>query len=315
MKKTIKTLLSLFVASSLVMVSCKKDDTTATTTVTGGPTVTLTDSFGTNNLDILSKNSIIKLSVVKQTGTILLSQKVTRTINSGAAVTLDSGALTANQSDGFSFNIPVSESLTGVTLAEGDKITFTCSITDSKSQTSTGSITYTVVKHVAAVTVSNAIELGAQSDVNHLYKFLGSNYQTYTAGANGTAKANSADIDFVYYYGQNDNNAFAAPSNTNGAQVIWSSEIATWATKNATMFKTTTITKAQFATSSTNLTTAHTLIGTIDFTSGTSDKITGIVKDQVIAFKAANGTTGLISFSQVSADATGSTIVTLISEK
>ena len=81
------------------------------------------------------------------------------------------------------------------------------------------------------------------------------------------------------------------------------------------MFKTTTITKAQFATSSTNLTTAHTLIGTIDFTSGTSDKITGIVKDQVIAFKAANGTTGLISFSQVSADATGSTIVTLISEK
>ena len=51
------------------------------------------------------------------------------------------------------------------------------------------------------------------------------------------------------------------------------------------------------------------LINTVDFSAGAVDKVTGIKQDDVIAFKTASGTQGLIYFSAVAADNAGSTKV------
>ena len=309
MKKTIKTLLFLFVASSLVLVSCKKDDTTATTTVPNGPVITLKDSFATGDYDLKAQNSILNVNVTAQSGTILVTNKIERQVNSAAATTLSSGNVMATQINGFSLSLPVSSLLTGVTLVPGTMVTFTYSVTDSKAQTTKTSITYTAVQNNSIAT-SNLIELGAQTNTMMEYKFLGiaDNFTAYTAGASGTAKANSAKIDFVYYYGATGLNSFAAPANVDGAQVIWGNEIGGWATKNATQFKTTSITKVQFLNYKDNLKT-NVLINTVDFSAGAVDKVTGIKQDDVIAFKTASGTQGLIYFSAVAADNAGSTKV------
>ena len=309
MKKTIKTLLFLFVASSLVLVSCKKDDTTATTTVPNGPVITLKDSFATGDYDLKAQNSILNVNVTAQSGTILVTNKIERQVNSAAATTLSSGNVMATQINGFSLSLPVSSLLTGVTLVPGTMVTFTYSVTDSKAQTTKTSITYTAVQNNSIAT-SNLIELGAQTNTMVEYKFLGiaDNFTAYTAGASGTAKANSAKIDFVYYYGATGLNSFAAPANVDGAQVIWGNEIGGWATKNATQFKTTSITKVQFLNYKDNLKT-NVLINTVDFSAGAVDKVTGIKQDDVIAFKTASGTQGLIYFSAVAADNAGSTKV------
>jgi hypothetical protein len=309
MKKTIKTLLFLFVASSLVLVSCKKDDTTATTTVPNGPVITLKDSFATGDYDLKAQNSILNVNVTAQSGTILVTNKIERQVNSAAATTLSSGNVMASQINGFSLSLPVSSLLTGVTLVPGTMVTFTYSVTDSKAQTTKTSITYTAVQNNSIAT-SNLIELGAQTNTMMEYKFLGiaDNFTAYTAGASGTAKANSAKIDFVYYYGATGLNSFAAPANVDGAQVIWGNEIGGWATKNATQFKTTSITKVQFLNYKDNLKT-NVLIKTVDFSAGAVDKVTGIKQDDVIAFKTASGIQGLIYFSAVAADNTGSTKV------
>jgi hypothetical protein len=309
MKKTIKTLLFLFVASSLVLVSCKKDDTTATTTVPNGPVITLKDSFATGDYDLKAQNSILNVNVTAQSGTILVTNKIERQVNSAAATTLSSGNVMASQINGFSLSLPVSSLLTGVTLVPGTMVTFTYSVTDSKAQTTKTSITYTAVQNNSIAT-SNLIELGAQTNTMMEYKFLGiaDNFTAYTAGASGTAKANSAKIDFVYYYGATGLNSFAAPANVDGAQVIWGNEIGGWATKNATQFKTTSITKVQFLNYKDNLKT-NVLINTVDFSAGAVDKVTGIKQDDVIAFKTASGTQGLIYFSAVAADNAGSTKV------
>jgi hypothetical protein len=312
MKKTIKTLLFLFVASSLVLVSCKKDDTTATTTVPNGPVITLKDSFATGDYDLKAQNSILNVNVTAQSGTILVTNKIERQVNSAAATTLSSGNVMATQINGFSLSLPVSSLLTGVTLVPGTMVTFTYSVTDSKAQTTKTSITYTAVQNNSIAT-SNLIELGAQTNTMMEYKFLGiaDNFTAYTAGANGTAKANSSKVDFVYYYGATGLNSFAAPANVDGAQVIWGNEIGGWATKNATQFKTTSITKVQFLNYKDNLKT-NDLINTVDFSAGAVDKVTGIKQDDVIAFKTASGTQGLIYFSAVAADNAGSTKVYLM---
>jgi len=309
MKKTIKTLLFLFLASTLVLVSCKKDDTTATTTVPNGPVITLKDSFATGDYDLKAQNSILNVNVTAQSGTILVTNKIERQVNSAAATTLSSGNVMATQINGFSLSLPVSSLLTGVTLVPGTMVTFTYSVTDSKAQTTKTSITYTAVQNNSIAT-SNLIELGAQTNTMMEYKFLGiaDNFTAYTAGASGTAKANSAKIDFVYYYGATGLNSFAAPANVDGAQVIWGNEIGGWATKNATQFKTTSITKVQFLNYKDNLKT-NVLINTVDFSAGAVDKVTGIKQDDVIAFKTASGTQGLIYFSAVAADNAGSTKV------
>ncbi len=314
MKRTIKSLMMLCIAATLVFASCKKDDTTTTTTTTtDGPIVTLTDSFGTNNVSLKTKNAYLILSATPTTGRFLTRNKLEIKVGSNPKFTLIDTTVSLSDSKGTKGSLSLADIIMG-TIAIGDKIIITLTSTDDKSQVKSASITYTVIDD-KSIQASGLIELGAQSDSLVEYKFLGiaDNFNTYTSGTKGTAKDNSKMIDFVYYYGATGMNAFAAPANVDGAQVIWGTEIMSWSTKNATMFKATTITKVQFINSKQN-DKNNTLIKTIDFSTGATDKITNIVADQVIAFKTASGIQGLIYFSAVAADKFGSTKVMVINE-
>lgn len=313
MKKTIKTLFIAAFATTLIVSSCKKDD--ATTTETGtGPTISLTDNLGKGTLDTTNFFSIpvLKINVTPASGTSLDSSKFEIKIGSTVIGTPTFDRVDSLQRSGFIDSMDASAIVSGLPLPINSTVTLTATFKDTKGKTASASITYTIV-HDNNVMVSNEIELGAQSNTNIEYKFLGlaNNFKTYTAGSTGTARFNSDKIDFVYYYGANDKNAFAAPFNADGAKVIWGSEINTWSRQNQTKFKTTTLTAADFDNIKNGTKVEDAFINT-DFTTGTTDKVTNLSVGTVYAFKTALGVVGLVKFTAISADATGSTKVVVI---
>ncbi len=314
MKKTIKTLFIAAFATTLIVSSCKKDD--ATTTETGtGPTISLTDNLGKGTLDTTNFFSIpvLKINVAPASGTSLDSSKFEIKIGSTVIGNPTFDRVDSSQRGGFIDSMDASAIVSGLPLPINSTVTLTATFKDTKGKTASASITYTIV-HDNNVMVSNEIELGAQSNTNIEYKFLGlaNNFRAYTPGlTTGTARFNSDKIDFVYYFGDNDKNAFAAPSNTNGAKVLWNNEISTWSRQNQTKFKTTTLTAADFDNIKNGTKVEDAFINT-DFTTGATDKVTNLSVGAVYAFKTALGVVGLVKFTAISADATGSTKVVVI---
>ncbi len=314
MKKTIKSLFIAGFAIALTVTSCKKDETTTTTPTGTGPTVSLTDSTGSNKVD--TNNffvfSYMKIAVTPVSGTTIDSMKLEIAVDGQTFGSSSFDALDSGQVNGFTESISVADLINSLGATVNSKITFTATAKDNKGLTGTSSITYTIANDNAVI-ISKEIELGAQTNTTIPYKFLGiaNNFATYTAGETGTARLNSGNIDFVYYYGQTDKNAFAAPSNENGAKVIWNTEINTWARQNATKFKTTNITAAQFDNIA-STSKVDDLFAAETFAAETTDKVTSIEVGNVYTFQTAEGVKGLAKFTAVAADATGSTKVMLI---
>lgn len=313
MKKTIKSLFIAGFAIALTVTSCKKDETTTTPTGTG-PTVSLTDSTGTNKVDTNNffVHSYMIAKVTPVSGTTIDSLKIEISVDGQTVGTPAFEAADADQVNGFTETVPVEALISSLGVPVSSKITFTATAKDNKGLTGTSSVTYTIVNDNAVI-ISKEIELGAQTNTAIPYKFLGiaNNFATYTAGETGTARLNSGNIDFVYYYGQTDKNAFAAPSNENGAKVIWNTEINAWARQNATKFKTTNITAAQFDNIA-STSKVDDLFAAETFAAETTDKVTSIEVGNVYTFQTAEGVKGLAKFTAVAADATGSTKVMLI---
>lgn len=313
MKNTIKTLVIAAFATTLGLTSCKKDDSNTTDTGTG-PTITLTDDLGKGTLDTTNFFSIpiIKINVTPAAGTSLDSSKVELKVGSTIVAYGVYDVVDSSRRSGFIDSIPVTDIVSGLTLPVNSTFTLTATFKDTKGKTSSASISYTIV-HDNNIIASSEIELGAQSNTNIEYKFLGlaNNFKTYTAGSSGTARYNSDKIDFVYYYGTVDENAFAAPFNANGAKIIWGSEINTWSRQNNTKFKAVSLTAADFDNIKNGTKVEDAFINT-DFTTGYTDKITNLSVGSVYAFKTARGVVGLLKFTAVSASATGSTKVMVI---
>lgn len=313
MKKTIKTLFIAAFATTFVVSSCKKDDATTTETG-GGPTISLTDNIGKGTLDTTNFFSIpvLKINVAPASGTSLDSSKFEIKIGSTVIGSPSFDVVDSSQRGGFIDSMDASAIVSGLPLAINSTVTLTATFKDTKGKTASASITYTIV-HDNNVIVSNEIELGAQSNTNIEYKFLGlaNNFKAYTSGLTGSARFNSDKIDFVYYYGANDKNGFAAPFNADGAKVIWGAEITTWSRQNQTKFKTTTLTAADFDNIKNGTKVEDAFVNT-DFTTGTTDKVTNLSVGTVYAFKTVLGVVGLVKFTAISADATGSTKLVII---
>jgi hypothetical protein len=292
MKNTLK-LLSAFIFASIIALtsSCSKDDTATTVDATS---ITLTDSLGKNEIGNKNAIAFVKINIKLATGTTVKTAKLERKIGTGASDVL----IENNKIDtvtGFTLSDLYTDEIVSSNLTMGTKVVYTATITDSKSKTVTGSVTYTVIRG-NGVLISEIIELGAQSDTIREYKFLGlaNSFATYTAGDKGTARTNSEKIDFVYYYGQNDKNTFASPSNTDGAQVIWGNEITSWTTKNVTLFSTNAINAATFETIKASK--VDDAFYNIDFTKNTTEKYINFGYNKVVAFKTAGGKIGLARF-------------------
>jgi hypothetical protein len=309
MKNTFK-LLSAFIFASLIALtsSCSKDDATATTV--DATSITLTDSLIKNEIGNKNPMAYLLINIKLATGTTVKTAKLERKIGTGASEVLIENNRIDTVSDFTLSDLFTDETITN-NLAMGTKVVYTATITDSKSKTATGSLTYTVVRG-NGILISEIIELGAQSDTIREYKFLGlaNSFATYTAGDKGTARTNSDKIDFVYYYGQNDKNTLASPSNTDGAQIIWGSEITSWTTKNVTLFSTNAITATTFETIKASK--VDDGFYNIDFTKNTTEKYVNFGINKVVAFKTASGKIGLAKFLQGATTDSGSMKVQII---
>jgi hypothetical protein len=149
-------------------------------------------------------------------------------------------------------------------------------------------------------------------------KILGS-YQSTTgssfASIDGTvytladAKANSDKIDFLYFYGQTNLATLAAPSDADAALVFTGQNgLSTWDVLNATRFKETTLSSADFnaITSSTQLVTAATLPAPPD-----QSKINNLSVGKVLAFETVEEIYGLIRIDAINGTADGSIEITV----
>jgi len=310
MKRTILSTAIAAFAISLTFTSCSKDETAAPS----GPTVLLTDSTGTGNVYTTNffTSTWMTLKVTPSTGTTIDAIKTDVKVN-GVTVTNDTyTTVDATQKNGYTESVPVSLLVSTLQIAFGKTVTFVINVKDNKGLVKTAELTYNVkVDH--AILSSNEIELGAQTNATIPYKFVGiaNNFATYTAGLTGTAKANSGKIDFVYYYGTTDKNAFAAPSNANGARIIWNSEINMWSVQNQTKFLPSTLTPTEFDNIKTT-TKVDDTFAALNFSAGSTDKITSLAVGSVYAFQTAAGVKGLAKFTAISADEMGSTKVVLI---
>lgn len=313
MKKTIQSVIMAALAISLLATSCKKDEETKTAD-SAPPTISFRDSLGATTYDTANffVSPIIIGKATPTAGTTIDSIKIDVKIGATTTPGVFEVADTAEK-NGFVNVFGLRDVLKGAILVNGTTVSFTATVKDSKGKTASATISYTIVKDNGVV-VSKEIELGAQANTNIPYKFLGlaNNFETYTSGQTGTARNNSGNIDFVYYYGQNDKNAFGAPSNADGAKQIWATEINMWAKQNATKFRISTLTSTDFDNIK-NGTKVEDAFVNIDFTgSETRDKITDVSVGQVYAFQTARGVKGIIKFTAIAADNTGSTKVVII---
>jgi hypothetical protein len=173
---------------------------------------------------------------------------------------------------------------------EGNE-TFIFTITDAEGETAEVSLDITTEITYGPLSVFENVTLGDQDNST------GSSF----ASLDGTvynladAKENSDKIDFVYYYGATNKATLCAPADETAAQVYNNATygVATWATRNATVFKETEVTVEEF-----DAIPADNDTQVIEFATGADQsKITNLDHDGapvVLAFETVAGKKGLI---------------------
>jgi hypothetical protein len=313
----IQTLI-LFVAFA-AFASCirdpSKDDIYTNNTVPYEPTtsVTLTDSLGSNIIFRKEATSNIIVAIKMKAGVTLKTLKIERRIDLDAPEVVsfnDRVDTVTNFKTTYNFNDNILTPLT-----EGSIITYMITVTDSKLLVATASIFY-IVKRENNVLISNDIELAGQKNtlLDKNFQGLVNNFESYSNGGTGNAGVNSYYIDFVYYFDPINLNVFASPNNVKVENSYWATEIATWSRQNDTKFKITGINAIQFDSIKSNSKSDDSFYN-IDFSTGSTDKITNFVINDVYAFRNAYGKVGLLKFTQVATDDTGSMKVQIICQK
>lgn len=125
------------------------------------------------------------------------------------------------------------------------------------------------------------------------------------------AFANQALIDYMYWWGASTSATIGAPDDANAALVFNEGQyqLANWTTKNATRFKTTTVTSAAFD----NIATAAEIVDVA--TGADQTRIGALATDQVIAFITVTGKRGLIRVNSFVAGSDGTMTVDVKVEK
>ena len=188
------------------------------------------------------------------------------------------------------------------TVMDGDKISLGFTVTDANQLTEFASDTIYIVRIPGPIVTYDDKILGSYS----------SNYGSSFCSSTGVifsmlnAWAGSDSIDFLYFYGAANLATIAAPNDTDAEAVFNDGTIGLeqWTTRNATMFKTTTLTATEFDAISND-------ISIIDAVEGANlTKITEIAENDVIAFKTAAtsahpGKQGLIKVYSITTGAGG----------
>jgi hypothetical protein len=272
-----KKLSFLFVAMMAVVIlmsSCKKDEETL-----GPPSLDFKGGAEYVSADAnISVNSIFKVGIAAtanaETNKKLSTLRLTRTLDNVTFVdTTFEINETAFNAD-FTFNAQ--------TAGQVEAILFTLTDKNDKVASKSLNITY---EAVGSTVVKNAdIVMGSFNDDNG--SFYASASKTVYGIADATA--NQSAIDFLFYLGASNGSAIASPADADANTVF---DLASWTTKNETIFVKTAITAAEFD-----------AIGETyvfpELTDGTSG-ITSLANGNVILFKTVNDKMGLIKINSI----------------
>jgi len=183
---------------------------------------------------------------------------------------------------------------------------FEVTVWDKADKSSTISFTVTTEPAAPNITTYEDKILGAQDNIT------GSSFASFdgTIYTLPDAINNAAAIDFMYFHGQTNLATLAAPDDDAAAQVFNGEPngLQNWTVLNATRFKETTLSGADFdaITSSTQLVTAAILPTPPD-----QSKINNLSVGQVLAFETADDMYGLIRIDNITGTSDGSIDITV----
>jgi hypothetical protein len=284
MRKLSLHLLSLFAAVSMfTMTSCTSEEDV----VDPVPTVTIPNT-AVSSAKVGDKVAF-NVSIVAQAKIKSIETRL-GTTTLGTVKTSD---FTNSTSDSYPFEYTVQPADAGKTLQ------FAFIVTDSKERTAKTDYTLTI-NATGSVRTQEAKILAGQKDLTK-----GSFYATEGTGTiymSADATNNSAKVDFAYYYNATNKATLAAPSNASAWTIYPGME--KWTTKNATKFKLTALTTADF-----NAATFESINTTVDGLTATD--ATDLTQGKVIAFTTQSGKKGLFLVNSVTTGDTGSINITV----
>jgi len=257
-------------ASTIVLGACSKTDTPPG----GSPiAVTLTPTAVTAN----GGDSVGIACTITDQNT-LKDVVISESLNGGTSAQLASYSL-SGKSYQFTYYYHVPAGVTGSIV-----ITFTV---DDASNTQTATSTITIGASGSDFNSYSAVLLGSYSDPNAGSFYASSNNGVYTVS---TASANQGLVDMVFFFGATNQYTLAAPDDASfgtGSSQISSLGIQNWTTKNATNFRTTSLSGLSSITKAADIAAAYNAGGTV------SSKANMLAAGSVIAFQTAAGKYGL----------------------
>lgn len=227
----------------------------------------------------------------------LKSYSITKSVD-GNVSTLESEELSGTTKS-VDFSYTFSE-------AAGKQVIFTITVTDSDDEAVARAYTATLASGLDSY---SAKLLGAQSSSTG--SFLATT--TGTVYTIADAKTNSDKVDLVYFYGASNFATLAAPNDTDAATVYdGTNGLATWTVKNATKFKTTSMSVQNFN----DVDVASKIKASWDNGTGSEvTKVNSLLKDTVVAFKTASGKYGVALVTNLTTGSTGDITISVKVQK
>ena len=170
------------------------------------------------------------------------------------------------------------------------ELTFTVADDSNPSQSTDAVVAVTINARPAEVRTAVLLAAPTGDNTSQTFYSVGEN-RTYSNGdVTGTAAAVSQNIDFGYYYGATANASISSPNDYPTA--IYDLAAAGWGTRNITSLVKGAITSSAYAELS-SVASVETALSGVDFTSA-PETVTGLVADDIIAFKTAGDVEGFI---------------------
>jgi hypothetical protein len=290
MKKLLLLLSIVLITGAAFITSCSKSDTNPTSQP---PTINFVAKTGYLSGDAtVTTGSVIKVNVIAfantTSGAKLTKLTITRVQNDNPTVALD----TAISLSSLNFEITTKASTTPGT----EKWFYR--VTDKDNETAEVSLTVTTVNSSGPINTFTMKILGAQQSSTGS-SFASASGDVYSLA---NAKANQTLIDWLYYYGANDEATIAAPDDDNALTVFNdpTNGLPTWSIRNATRFNILSdainweaITDDQVILEQYNL-------GAVD-----GSRIIGLGVGNYLVFKTASGKKGLIRVDAITTGDTG----------
>jgi hypothetical protein len=296
MKNLFKMMMVMTVLAGSIFTSCKKAEDALT--ASKAPTVSINNDVASLEMSAAVDTIYVKMLATADTDRKITKLTLTRTYNGDSTVQLME--TTYNQNS-VSFTYEDLVKANGLPLTDSDKLKYTMVATDDTGNTATTSFEI----KFNSVSVSGQIVLGAPNNSGNAFKFFGvaNNFMRYSAGGDaGTAKANSAKIDFLYWFNSAGavGNSLYSPDFPFTAGTGWSTEVSGWEVKNSTLFLTTDLNLSAFdALAGTQMVTE---LDNLSWVSATQ-KVNNLDAGMVIAYKKSGGKRGFIYIAQKAIDA------------